>query len=292
MKLAFIGLGSMGHAMAGLLLSAGHELVVFNRTRERAESLRARGARVADTPAEAACGAEVVVSMLADDAAVESLTFGVHGLLAALAPGGVHVSSSTISVALSDRLAETHAAAKVGYVAAPVFGRPDAATAKKLWVLAAGAPESVDRCLPVLEAVGRGITRLGDKPSAANVVKLAGNFVIASMLETLGEAFALTRKSGVEPTAFLEVFTKVFGQGSPIFENYAAAIAKQSHEPGFKVGLALKDLRFALAAGESLQVPLPIASVVKDSLLTALAQGSGDKDWSVIAQLAAERAGL
>jgi 3-hydroxyisobutyrate dehydrogenase-like beta-hydroxyacid dehydrogenase len=292
MKLAFIGLGSMGHAMAGLLLSAGHELAVFNRTRERAESLAARGARIASTPADAARDVEVVVTMLSDDAAVESVTFGTEGLLATLAHGAVHVSSSTISVALADRLAEAHAAAKVGFVSAPVFGRPDAAAAKKLWVLAAGDPASVERSLPVLEAIGRGITRLGDTPSASNVVKLAGNFVIASMLETLGEAFALTRKSGVEPAAFLDVFTKVFGQGSPIFENYAAAIAKQSHEPGFKVGLALKDLRFALAAGEALRVPLPIASVVRDSLLAALAQGSGEQDWSVIARLAAERAGL
>jgi 3-hydroxyisobutyrate dehydrogenase-like beta-hydroxyacid dehydrogenase len=292
MRLAFVGLGAMGQAMAGSLLAAGHELAVYNRTPERAESLRARGARVASTPAEAARGAEVVVSMLSDDAAVDGVTFGSEGLLASLSPGAVHVSSSTLSVAFADRLADAHAAAKVGYVAAPVFGRPEAASARKLWLLAAGRSTDIERCLPVLEALGRGVTRLGDKASAANVVKLAGNFVIASMLETLGEAFALTRKAGVEPAAFLDVFVKVFGQGSPIFENYAAVVAKGGTEPGFKVSLALKDMRFALAAGESLHVPLPIASLLRDSFLTALAHGAGDQDWSVIAKLAAERAGL
>ncbi len=293
MKVAFIGLGSMGSAMAGSLLAAGHELSVYNRTRERAEPLRERGATVAATPAEAARGAEIAVSMLADDAAVAGVSFGENGVLAGLAPGAVHVSSSTISVALAERLIAAHATAKVGYVSATVFGRPQAAAAKQLWVLAAGAPTDVERCLPVLEALGRGVIRLGDNAASANVVKLAGNFMIAAMLETLGEAFALTRKAGVTPATFLDVFAKVFGQGSAIFENYAALIAKEGYQPaGFKVELGLKDVRLALAAGEAFQVPLPVASVVRDNLLTALAQGAGDLDWSVIARLAAERAGL
>jgi 3-hydroxyisobutyrate dehydrogenase-like beta-hydroxyacid dehydrogenase len=292
MKVGFIGLGAMGQAMAGLLIACGHKLAVYNRTTERAKPLGERGARVATTPADAARGAEVVVTMLADDAAVESVTFGTDGILSALAPGSVHVSSSTISVALADRLTAAHAAVPVGYVAAPVFGRPEAAAAKQLWVLAAGATADVNRCVPVLEAMGRGFIRLGDKPSAANVVKLAGNFIIAALLETLGEAFALTRKAGLAPADFLDVFVKVFGKNSPIFENYAGMIAKQAHEPGFKVGLALKDLRFALAAGDDLRVPMPVASVVRDNLLTALAQGSGELDWSVLARLAATRAGL
>ncbi|MEO8905800.1 MAG: NAD(P)-dependent oxidoreductase [Polyangiaceae bacterium] len=293
MKVAFVGLGSMGSAMAGSLLSAEHELVVYNRSRARAEPLHERGARVAASPADAARGAEVVVSMLADDAAVEAVTFGESGLLAGLAKGAVHVSSSTISVALAERLTAAHAAAQVGFVSGPVFGRPEAAAAKQIWVLAAGAPADVERCLPVLEALGRGVLRLGESPPSANVVKLSGNFLIAAMLESLGEAFALTRKAGVAPSAFLEVFSKVFGQNSVIFQNYAGLIAREGYQPaGFKVALGLKDVRLALAAGEALQVPLPVASVVRDNLLTALAQGGADFDWSVIARLAAERAGL
>ncbi len=192
----------MGRAMAGSLLDAGHELAVYNRTRERATPLAERGARIASTPADAAQGASAVFSMLADDAAVEAVTLGEHGLLTGLAPGAVHVSSSTISLALSTRLASVHAAAKRDYVSAPVFGRPEAAAAKQLWVLAAGAPQAVELCLPALQAIGRGVTRLGDEPPAANVVKLTGNFLIASTIEALGEAFALTRKAGITPDLF------------------------------------------------------------------------------------------
>jgi 3-hydroxyisobutyrate dehydrogenase-like beta-hydroxyacid dehydrogenase len=291
MKLGFIGLGKMGSGMAESLLSAGHELVVYNRTRERAEPLRQRGARVAATPKEAAHDAEAVVTMLADDAAVERVTFGYAGVLSGLAPGAVHVSCSTISVALSERLAAAHAAERQGYVAAPVFGRPEAAAAKQLWVLAAGPRGDIDWCAPVLEALGRGVVRLGESASAANVVKLAGNFLTASMSEALGEAFALTRKAGVDPDAFLDVFVSVFA--SPTFERYARLIAKGSYEPaGFEARLGLKDLRLALAAGDASGVPMPLASVVHDSLLAAVAQGKGELDWSVIARLAAERAGL
>jgi 3-hydroxyisobutyrate dehydrogenase-like beta-hydroxyacid dehydrogenase len=282
----------MGGAMAGSLLDAGHELAVYNRTPERAAPFSHRGARVALTPADAARGAELVISMLADDAAVEAVTFGEHGLLAGLAPGAVHVSASTISVALSERLAGAHAAAQQGYVAAPVFGRPEAAAAKQLWVLAAGAPDAVERSLPALQAMGRGVTRLGDTASAANVVKLTGNFLIASMIEALGEAFALTRKAGILPEVFLELFMDVFAR-SPIFENYARAIAKERYEPaGFKLALGAKDLRLALAAGDALHVPLPVASLLRDHFLTALATGKGELDWSALAELAAERAGL
>ena len=282
----------MGRAIAGSLLGAGHELAVYNRSAERAAPFGERGARIAATPAEAARDAEVVFSMLADDAAVEAVTFAEHGLLAGLAPGAVHVSASTISVALSERLSAAHAAAKQGYVAAPVFGRPEAAAAKQLWVLAAGAPDAIERSLPALQAMGRGVTRLGDTASAANVVKLTGNFLIASMIEALGEAFALTRKAGILPEVFLELFMDVFAR-SAIFENYAQLIAQGRYEPaGFKLSLGSKDLRLALAAGDALHVPLPFASILRDQFLTALANGKGELDWSSLAELAAERAGL
>ena len=292
MKLGFVGLGKMGTAMAESLLAAGHELAVYNRTRERAERLQQRGARVAATPKEAAHDAEAVVTMLADDAAVEMVTFGDAGVLSGLAPGAVHISCSTISVALSERLAAAHAAEKQGYVAAPVFGRPEAAAARQLWVVAAGPRGDIDWCAPVLEALGRGVVRLGESAKAANVVKLAGNLLIASMSEALGEAFALTRKAGVEPDAFLDIFVSVFARSST-FERYARLIASGSYEPaGFKARLGLKDLRLALEAGDASGVPMPLASVVHDSLLAAVAQGKGELDWSVVGRLAAERAGL
>jgi 3-hydroxyisobutyrate dehydrogenase-like beta-hydroxyacid dehydrogenase len=282
----------MGQPMARNLRAAGHELAVYNRSREKAEPLRQQGARVADSPADAARGAEVVFTMLADDAAVEGIALGEFGLLAGLGQGAVHVSSSTISVALSERLAEAHARAGQRYVSAPVFGRPEAAEAKQLWVLAAGAKADVERCRPLLEALGRGLTVLGERAPSANVVKLSGNFLIASMMEALGEAFALTRKSGVEPQVFLEVFQSVFAR-SPIFERYAMLIAGAQYEPaGFKLRLGHKDLRLALEAAGAAEVPMPLASLLKDQFLSGVARGMGDLDWSALGALAAERAGL
>ncbi len=292
MKIGFVGLGHMGSPMAASLLAAGNELVVYNRTRARAEPLAARGARIAETPAEAARGADLVFTMLADDAAVEGVAFGEDGIVAALSPGAVHVSSSTISVALSERLAAAHAAAKQGYVAAPVFGRPDAAAAKQLWILAAGPASDVDKSLPALSVLGRGISRLGERAASANVIKLSGNFVIASMLEILGEAFALARKWEIAPDAFCDVFVNVLAR-SPIFEGYAKRIAAEAYEPaGFAAYLGLKDVRLVLAAAETHSVPMPVASLLRDHLLEAVAQGRGELDWSALARFAAERAGL
>ncbi|WPB74214.1 NAD(P)-dependent oxidoreductase [Archangium violaceum] len=292
MKVGFVGLGNMGQPMARNLRAAGHELVVYNRTREKAEALRQQGARVADSPADAARGAEAVFSMLSDDAAVEAAVLGGSGLLAGLEKGALHVSSSTLSVALSERLAEAHAKAGQRYVAAPVFGRPEAAEAKQLWVVAAGAKADVERCRPLLEAIGRGLSVLGEKASSANVVKLSGNFLIASMIEALGESFALARKSGVEPQVFLELFQSVFAR-SPIFERYAVLIANEQYEPaGFKMRLGLKDVRLVLEAAGAAEVPMPLASLLRDHYLGGVAQGRGDLDWSALGALAAERAGL
>lgn len=292
MKLGFIGLGNMGLPMAKNLLAAGHELTVWNRTQAKAEPLREKGARVAGTPAEAARGAEVVFTMLADDRAVEDAVFGSNGLHAGLAKGAVHVSSSTISVALSEKLTEAHASAGQGYVSAPVFGRPDAAEAKQLWVVTAGPKAEVERCRPLLEAVGRGLTVLGERASSANVVKLSGNFLIASMMEALGEAFALTRKSGVEPKVFMEVFQSVFAR-SPIFERYAQLIATEKYSPaGFPMRLGLKDIGLVLDAARAAETPMPLASLIRDNYLGGVAQGHGDLDWSALGALVAERAGL
>ncbi|CAM3866844.1 NAD(P)-dependent oxidoreductase [Corallococcus sp. ZKHCc1 1396] len=292
MKVGFIGLGNMGAPMAKNLLGAGHDVTVWNRTAAKAQPLREQGARVASTPGEAARDAEVVVSMLADDPAVEAAILGPDGVVAALPKGAVHVSSSTISVALSERLTKAHAEAGQGYVSAPVFGRPEAAEGKQLWVIAAGPGAQVERVRPLLTALGRGLTELGEKPSSANVVKLSGNFLIASMMEALSEAFALAEKSGVERAAFLDVFKAVFAR-SPIFENYAGAIARGQTTPaGFALRLGLKDVTLALEAGRAAEVPLPLASLLRDHFLTGVAQGRGDEDWSALGGLARDRAGL
>jgi 3-hydroxyisobutyrate dehydrogenase-like beta-hydroxyacid dehydrogenase len=292
MKIGFVGLGNMGLPMAKHLQEAGHSLTVYNRTPAKAEPLVAKGAQLAKTPGDAARGAEVVFTMLADDKALEEVLFAEDSLLEALKPGAIHVSSSTISVSLAEFMAESHAESKQGFVSAPVFGRPEAAQAKQLWVIAAGAKADVERCRPLFEAFGRGLTVLGEKAPMANVVKLSGNFLIASMMEALGEAFALTRKAGVDPKTFLEVYQSVFAK-SPIFERYAALIAGGQYEPpGFTMRLGLKDMGLVQEAAVDAQVPMPLASLLRDTYLSGVARGMGELDWAALAALAAERAGL
>jgi len=290
MNVGFIGLGNMGQPMARNLLKAGHHLLVYNRTRSRAEELLAEGARLAES-ARDACRGDVVITMLADDRAVEEVVTGAD-LVSNLAPNTVHVSMSTLSVALSRRLAEMHAQAGRAYVSAPVFGRPEAAAAAKLFIMAAGPAGAVDQCRPLFEGLGQRTFVGGPDAPAANVVKLAGNFLIASLLESLGEAVALVRKSGVDPKRFLEIMTdSLFA--APVYKTYGSIIVQQRYQPaGFKVPLGLKDVRLILAAAEAAAVPMPIASLVRDRLLTAIAQGHQDLDWSVVARIAAENAGL
>jgi 3-hydroxyisobutyrate dehydrogenase-like beta-hydroxyacid dehydrogenase len=291
MKAGFIGLGNMGQPMAHNLLKARHELVVYNRTRSRAEELARGGAQVAGTPAEA-CAPGVVLTMLADDHAVAECVFGAGGILKALPAGGVHVSMSTISTALSRRLAEAHAAEGQSFVAAPVFGRPEAAAAARLVVVAAGPAEALERCRPLLEAVSRKLFVIGAEAPAANILKLAGNFLIASMLESLAEAFALARKSGMDPAQLLEIVNGALFQ-SPLYENYGKLMVEQRYAPaGFKLHLGLKDIRLALAAAEAANVPMPLASLLRDHLLSAVARGQGELDWASLARVLAENAGL
>ena len=294
MKVGFIGLGNMGKAMARNLIKAGHTVIAYNRTRSRAEELQPEGAIVADTPAEA-CTGEVVITMLADDHAVEQIAFGTKdspGVVSALDASGIHVSMSTISVALSDRLNDAHRSKDSGYIAAPVFGRPAAAEAKQLAIVAAGLPGTIERCHPLFEAMGQRTFVVGEKPSSANLVKLIGNFMIASMLETLGEAFALGRKGGLDPGLLLDVLTGTLFP-APIYKNYGGMIARQEFEPaGFKLPLGLKDVRLVMAAADSLNVPMPIASLVRDHFISALAHGYENKDWSAVTLISAEAAGL
>jgi 3-hydroxyisobutyrate dehydrogenase-like beta-hydroxyacid dehydrogenase len=291
MQVGFVGLGNMGQAMARNLLQAGHRLTVYNRTQSRAEALVAAGAAPAATPGDAALG-EAVISMVADDAALEAAVFGDGGIIHRLPPQAIHVSMSTISVALSEHLAEAHRGAGQTYVAAPVFGRPEAAAAAKLFVVAAGPGAAIERCRPLFEAMGQRTFAFGDRPSIANIVKLSGNFLLASVVEGLSEAFALTRKAGIDPHQYLEFLTSTLF-AAPVYKTYGALIADERYQPaGFKMPLALKDVRLELAAAEALGVPLPIASLVRDQLISGIARGHGESDWSALARVAAENAGI
>jgi 3-hydroxyisobutyrate dehydrogenase-like beta-hydroxyacid dehydrogenase len=292
MKIAFIGLGNMGAPMAANLRRAGHELVVYNRTPDRAAPLAAQGARVARSPREAAAGVEVLITMLADDAAVEAVMFGQDGALEGLARVAVHVSMSTISPDLSRRLLAAHAARDQGYVAAPVFGRPEAAQAAKLWIVAAGRPDALERCRPLLDALGQGVEVVGDDPPKANIVKIGGNFLLAAAIEAMGEAFALVRKHGIDPARFIEVVNGRLLR-SPVYENYAKIIVGERWTPpGFKLRHGLKDVRLALGAGDEADVPLPLASLMRDRYLSAMAWGWADADWAALARVGAVEAGL
>lgn len=290
MKLGFIGLGNMGSGMARNLLRAGHTLVVYNRTRERAEAFGREGAQVADSPA-AACDAEAVLTMLADDAALEQTVFGEQGVLGVLPPGCLHVSHSTISTKLSRRLADEHASHGQRFVAAPVFGRPPAASSAQLIVVPGGSPDDIAACKLIFDAIGRLTIVAGPEPWQANALKLCGNFMLASMLESFGEAFATMRKSGVEPETFLEVMKSLFR--SPVYEAYGGMVAAKQWEPaGFALKLGLKDVRLALAAAEEVSAPMPFASVLRDQFLTAMANGQENMDWASVARTASRNAGL
>jgi 3-hydroxyisobutyrate dehydrogenase-like beta-hydroxyacid dehydrogenase len=273
------------------LLDAGHTLTVYNRTPGRAQQLVAQGAREVASPARAATGADAVVTMLADDSAVVATVLD-GGVLQALRSGAVHVSMSTISPALSRRLVEAHGAAGQMYVAAPVFGRPDAAAARRLWIIAAGPADALAAARPLLEAVGQEVLVVGDDASAANVVKIAGNFLLAAVIEGIGESFALVRKHGIAPERFLEIINgKVLR--SPIYESYGALIAAERYEPaGFKLKHGLKDVRLALQAGDDVAVPLPLASLMRDHYLSAVARGWEEVDWAALAKVSAVNAGL
>jgi len=279
MKVAFIGTGRMGAGMARNLAAAGHEVTAYNRTREKAEGL---GAAVAASPAEAVAGCEAAFTMLADDHAVEEVVFGAKGIAGVLPKGAVHISSSTISTALARRLAEQHADRGEGYLSAPVFGRPEAAEAGKLLVVAGGAAEIIDRFRPLFDAIGRQTFVAGPEPWQANAVKVCGNFMIASMIESFGEAYGTLRKASIDPHLFLEVMSALFG--SPVYANYGRIIADEKFEPaGFALKLGLKDMRLVLETAFECTSAMPFASVLRDRLVDAVGHGQGERDWSSVA---------
>jgi 3-hydroxyisobutyrate dehydrogenase-like beta-hydroxyacid dehydrogenase len=291
MKLAFLGLGKMGSAMARNLLRAGHVVTVYNRDRTKGEALKAEGARIAGSPAEACADCEAAVNMLADDRAVEEVTFGADGVAGTLRRDAIHVSCSTIGTAMARRLTSEHAGRAQGYLSAPVFGRPEAAEAKKLIVVAGGAAELIERCRPVFDAIGRQTFVAGAEPWQANAVKLCGNFMIASMLETFAEAFTTMRKAGVDRHLFLETMNALFG--SPVYANYGKIMADERFEPaGFALALGLKDVRLVLETAQECASPMPLASLIRDHLLAGVAQGQKDLDWSSLSRVIARNAGL
>jgi 3-hydroxyisobutyrate dehydrogenase-like beta-hydroxyacid dehydrogenase len=290
MKVGFIGLGHMGSAIAANLVKAGHDVTVYNRSAGKADALVALGAAAAARIADA-CRGEVVMSMLADDTALTETVWGDDRLLATLPKGAIHVSMSTISVALSKRLTEAHASAGQRFVAAPVFGRPEAAAAAKLFIVPAGDAAAIGACQPLFDATGQKTIPMGSEPSAATLIKLSGNFLIAALIEALGEAIALVGKAGIDRQAYVDLLTSTMFP-APSYKIYGGLIAQGKFEPAaFAAPLGHKDVRLAMAAAETLRVPMPIASLLNDRFLRLLAQGGENLDWAAIGGLATEDAG-
>lgn len=290
MKVGIIGLGQMGSGLASSLLRAGHDVTVYNRTASKAGALLKKGAAAASRISDA-CNGDVVMTMLANDAAVESVVYGADGLLASLPKGRVHISSSTISLALSERLAADHAKAGQRFVAAPVFGRPDVAAAGDLSVIVGGDHDAIQAAAPIFDAIGKKTFVISDKPKAANLVKLSGNFLIASVIESLGEAVALVAKDGVDRQAYVDMLTSTLFD-APVYKTYGRLIVEGKFEPaGFATPLGYKDIRLVLAAADDLRVPMPVASLLRDRFLTLLAHGGDRLDWSAVGSLASRDSG-
>ena len=290
MKVGFIGLGRMGAGMAANLLKAGHDVTVYNRTRAKADALVALGAKAAASVADA-CRGDAVITMLADDDAVEGVVFSDGGIAGSLSAGAMHISSSTISVALSERLEAAHVNAGQRFVAAPVFGRPDVAATGQLFIVAAGAPDAVKAAASLFDAIGQKTFIISETPKAVNLVKLSGNFLSASVIEAVGEAMALIGKAGVDRRQYLDILTSTLFD-APVYKTDGGLIIDGKFEPaGFAAPLGQKDIRLTLAAAEDLRVPMPLASLLRDRFLTLLAHGGDRLDWSAIGQLAAKDAG-
>lgn len=291
MKIGFIGLGHMGAGMAARLCEAGHHVTVYNRSPARMQPLLEKGAQGARNIA-AACEADVVFTMLADDVAVEQVTMEAGGILESLKRSAIHVSCSTISIALSERLEKVHHQRGQGYLAVPVFGRPEAAAAGKLFLVGAGEAALIERVQPLLDAIGQRTFVVAAEPSRANLVKLSGNFLIAAVIESLGEAMALVEKGGVDRHQYLELLTNSLFN-VPLYKNYGGMIAGRNFTPaGFAAPLGQKDMRLLLNAAEELHVALPFAAILRDRFLTLRAHGGDELDWSAIGSLAAQDAGL
>jgi 3-hydroxyisobutyrate dehydrogenase-like beta-hydroxyacid dehydrogenase len=292
MRIGFIGLGNMGVAIAGNLVRARQDVAVWNRSADKARPLVDAGATLAQSPGAAAANRDIVFTMLADDAALDSVLTGENGLVAGLKPGALHVSMSTIAVATADRITAIHRQRGQHFLCAPVFGRPAAAAAAKLFIVAAGDSADFQLANPLFGAVSQRVFYLGDTPSAASLVKLCGNFMILSAIEALGEAMALAEKGGIAKQQLLEVLTGSLFD-APVYRTYGAILAEERFKPaGFAAPLGLKDMRLAGQSAEALRVPMPLLSLLRDHLLQAIAQEGEDVDWSAIAGVIKKNAGL
>ncbi|EHQ25179.1 NAD(P)-dependent oxidoreductase [Mucilaginibacter paludis] len=279
MKIGFIGLGNMGTPMAQNLIKAGYHLQVYNRTIQKADDLDQASITKCKSPAEAAANVPFVVTMLSEDEILKEAVSGEAGLLHSLQKGGVHISMSTISPETSQLLHGLHQQAGSHYIAAPVFGRPEAAAAKKLFVCTSGGAKAKEMARPILEALGQGIYDFGETPGGANVVKIAGNFMILASLEMMAEAFTLAEKNGLDRAAVANFFGATLFN-APIYQNYGKLIANKQYQPvGFKASLGLKDARLAVKLSQTSQTPMPLAMLAHNRLLTSIAKGDGDKDW-------------
>ena len=293
MKIGFLGLGAMGTPMALRLIAAGHELSVWNRTEERAKPVIHQGAIAAATPAEAELGADAVVTMLFDDAAHEEVLFGPNGLMDALEPGGLHIACSTISVAMSERLTAEHKRRGHRFVAAPVFGRPTVAEQGKLWIVVAGEESAVAAARPVLEPLSRGISIVGGQPRQAHALKLGGNFLISTMLQSLSESFVFAESQGIEPGAFLEAVNSALFQ-SPFYASYTNVMLHPPEHPGATIALGLKDLNLFRAAASGKVARMSLADGLAEVFADAQKAGMSNEDWAVgqyrVAQMRARKA--
>jgi len=292
MEIGYVGLGGMGHAMASNLISKGHTLRVWNRSPGKAADLVGQGATLVEHPGQAVAGDGIVFTMVADDAALEQVVGGPDGIAAKLGPGGIHVSMSTVSPETTQRIAALHAERGAAFVAAPVFGRPTAAAAAMLFILVAGEAGARDKIMPLLETMGQRVFPLGDDPVAASIVKLSGNFMIMGVIEAMAEAATLCEKYGVERSAMMDVMTQsIFA--TPLYVNYGKLIAQHDYaNPGFKLSLGFKDANLVMAAARKAHVPMPLASMMHDRFLSALAKDRGELDWTAAALNVSEDAGL
>jgi 3-hydroxyisobutyrate dehydrogenase-like beta-hydroxyacid dehydrogenase len=292
MDVGFIGLGSMGHPMAANLLQAGHSLRIWNRTKDKASDLVAAGARWADRPADVVEEGGIVITMVSDDAALHGVTDAADGIGETLGRGGVHLSMSTVSPATAAALAAYHRARGSAYIGAPVFGRPEAAAARKLFVLAAGPAAACERARPLFEAMGQKVFELGEDPASASVVKLCGNFMIMAAIEAMAEACTLGERYGLPRETVVEVMSQTLFP-APLYANYGRQIAAHSYTPaGFKLRLGLKDANLVLNAANRVNVPMPLAQLMQARFQSGVAKSRGDIDWAGVALNVAEDAGL
>jgi len=291
----FVGLGRMGAAMATNLAADGRSVVAYVRRPDEMAELAARGISPRTNLSDL-FDCEVVISMLPDDDAVRDVvlgreTLGFRRLGSGLKPGAIHLSMSTISTAMSSELAREHARRGQGFVAAPVFGNPDAAKARQLFIVAAGAAADVERCQPLFDSLGQKTFPAGADPWNANLIKLLGNMMTATALEVMSEAAAVLRKRGMDPKSFVEIMTSTMF-GGRAHKIYGEKIVDHAYTPGFVLPLVLKDVRLALAEAERANAPMPSVGVVHDRLLTGIAHGYADLDWTALGLIAAEEAGL